>query len=142
MVADDDGNVDLAVANYIWWTGTSEILGYDNGTSHVTMTTLESTSGLTLDCDLVTVDLTVTADVTAVDTTVANDVLTSNAGYVSIKAQVADNEIAFDAVPSDSPADDEADIYLEIATGDLLLKTRDDGQAGIKTDKLGDFSAM
>ena len=142
LVADDDGNVDLAVANYIWWTGTSEILGYDNGTSHVTMTTLESASGLTLDCDLVTVDLTVTADVTAVDTTVANDILTTNAGYASIKAQVADNEIAFDAVPSDSPADDEADIYLEIATGDLLLKTRDDGQAGIKTDILGDFSAM
>ncbi len=142
VLADGAGNVDLAVANYIWWTGTSEILGYDNGTSRVTVTTLEATSGLTLDCDLVTADLTVTTTGTAVDSTVANDALLSNTAHASIKAKITDNEIAFDAIASATPADDEADIYMEIATGDLLIITRDDGQAGAKTDKLGDFSAM
>lgn len=141
-MTDGDGNVDLAVANYIWWTGTSERLAYSNGSSHVSVTTLESTSGLTLECDLVTADLTVTTTGTAVDSTVANDALLSNTAHASIKAKITDNEIGFDAIPSASPADDEADIYLEIATGDLLIKTRDDGQAGVKTDKLGDFSAM
>lgn len=142
LTTDGDGNVDLAVANYIWWTGTSEILGYDNSTSHVTVTTLEATSGLTLDCDLVTADPTITTTGTAVDSTVATDALLSNTAHASIKAKITDNEIAFDAISAPSPADDEADIYMDSTSGDLVIKTRDDGQAGVKTDLLGDFSGM
>jgi len=142
LVADGDGNLDLTVANYIWWTGTSEQVAYDNATSHVTLTTLEATSGLTLDCDLVTADPSITTTATAVNSTVANDVAISNTGYASIKAKVTDNELVYDAVSAPAPADDEADIYMDSTSGDLTIKTRDDGQAGVKTDILGDFSAM
>jgi len=142
LATDGDGNIDLAVDAYIEWFGTGQILGYDDTNSRVTLTTLEATSAITIAADLVTADPSITTTGTAVDCTVANDALLSNTAYASIKSDIADDEIGFDAIPSATPADDEADIYMDITTGDLTLKTRDDGQAGTRTDILADFSAM
>lgn len=141
-LADGDGNLDLAVANWITWTATSEKIAYDNGTSHVTVTTLESTSAITIAADLTTADPSITTTATAVDATVTNDAQLSNTAYASIQSKVTDNEVAFSGGSAPSPADDEGDIYMDSTSGDFVIKTRDDGQAGTKTAILGDFSAM
>jgi len=141
-VLDADGNIDLAVANWITWTGTSEKIAYDNGTSNVTFTTLETTSVITLDGDLSSVDITGTMNASAVDCTVGGDLGLGAGAYSGIKSKVTDNEVVFSGISAPSPDDDEADIYMDSTSGDFIIKTRDDGQAGVKTDILGDFSAM
>ena len=134
-----DGNIDLAVANYITWDGTSEQIAYDNGNSRVTLTTLEATSGITVLGDLVTADPTITTTGTAVDCTVANDAQLTNAAYASILSQVADDEAVFSA-GTGNPPDGECDIYMDFTTGDFMIKINEGG--GTKTDILADFSAM
>lgn len=136
------GNINLTVDNWITWTGTSEKIAYDDANSRVTFTTLEAASGVTLGGDLVTADLTVTTTGGAVDCTVANDALLSDTAYASIQSGVTDDESVFSAVSAPTPADDEGDIYIDTATGDLMLKTRDDGQTGTKTATLVDYSGI
>jgi len=142
LITDGDGNLDLAIANWITWTGTSEKIAYDSGTSHVTVTTLEATSAITIAADLVTVDPTITTTGAAVDCTVANDALLSTTAYESIQASVSDDEVDFAASVAPTPADDWGYLYMDSTSGDFIMKTRDDGQAGTKTHILGDFSGM
>lgn len=142
LITDGVGNIDLAIDKWITWDGTSEKIAYDNINSRVTLTTLESTSVITLTGDFVTADLTITTTGAAVDSTVAGDAQLSDTAYASIKSKITDDEIVFSAMSAPAPADDEGDIYMDSTTGDLMLKTRDDGQAGVKTDTLADFSAM
>jgi len=142
ILADGDGNLDLAVANWITWTGTSEKIAFDSGTSHVTVTTLESTSAITIAADLVTADPSITTTATAVDCSVANDAQLSTTAYASIQSKVTDNEVVFSASVAPTPDDDWGNLYMDSTSGDFVMKTRDDGQAGTKTHILGDFSAM
>ena len=142
VTTDGDGNIDLVVTAWLTWDGTSEKIAYDDTNSRVTFTTLESTSAITLTGDLVTVDPTITTTGAAVDSTVAVDAQLSDTAYASIKSKITDDELVFSGVSAPAPADDEGDIYMDSTTGDLMLKTRDDGQAGIKTDTLADFSGM
>jgi len=141
-VTDASGNIDLAVANWILWTGTGEKIAYDNATGHVTITSLETATPLTLAGDLTSVDLT-TGNVAAVDGTISNElVISTTQGIDAIYSKLADDEVVFSGVSAPSPGDDEGDIYMDSTSGDFIIKTRDDGQAGTKTAILGDFSAM
>lgn len=141
LIADTDGNVALDEANWITWDTTSEKIAYDAAGSNVTVTTYGVTT-LTLAGDFVTADLTMNNDSSAVDCTVANDAQLSDTAYATIQSKVTDNEVVFSGVGAQVPADDEGDIYMDSTSGDLILKTRDDGQAGVKTDILADFSAL
>ena len=142
-IADGDGNIDLAVANWILWTGTGEKIAYDNATSHVTITSLESTTPLTLAGDLTSDDVTAD-DISAVDGTVGNDMTLAGIEKVNtIYSKLADNEVVFSALASPGAPDDETvDIFMEPTTGDLTAKIRNDGLGGLKTALLGDFSDM
>jgi len=73
-MTDGSGNIDLAVANWITWTGTSEKIAYDNANSRVTVTTLARDSIIALMGGLTTVDLTIDVTGAAVNATVGNDV--------------------------------------------------------------------
>ena len=141
-VIDGDGNIDLAVANWVEWTGTSEKIAYDNGTGNVTFTTLEATTAIMLVGDLSSDDISGDMNVSAVDCTVAGDGQFSTAAYQSAQSKITDNEAVFSGVSAPSPIDLDGNLYMDSTSGDLVLKTRDDGQAGVKTDILGDFSAM
>lgn len=137
-----DGNINIPVANLITWTSTSEELAYDNATSRVTVTSFESTSGLTVAGDLIHDDL--TADtISAVDATVTGD-LTCNGieGLNTVYNLFTDNEVVFSAGGEKSAQDDTCVFYMDLGDGDFIVKTRDDGQGGSKTSVLGDFSGM
>lgn len=142
LLADSDGNIDLTVANWITWDGTSEKIAYASSTQRVTVSTLEATSAITIAADLVTIDPTITTTGTAVDCTVANDAQLSTTAYASIQSKITDNEVVFSASGAPTPADDWGYLYMDSSSGDFVMRTRDDGQAGTKTDILGDFSAM
>ena len=140
-ISDPQGNISLAEDKWILWTSTSQKIAYDSGNDWVTFTTLNQVS-LTLDGDLATADLTMSNNAAAVDCTVANDAQLSDTAYATLKSKITDNEVVFSAIAAPTPADDEGDIYMDSTTGDLMLKTRDDGQAGTKTDTLIDFSGL
>ena len=139
--ADDNGNINLAVANWITWDGTGEKIAYDNSTGHVTLTSLESTSVVSVSGDLTTDDLTSTT-LSAGDSTVANVAQLSDAVYADIQAQVTDDELVFSGISAPTPTDDTALFYMDSTSGDFIARPRDDGQAGTKTAILGDFSGM
>ena len=143
-MTDGDGNIDLAVANYITWDGTSEKIAYDNGNSRVTMTTLHSTSVVTVDGDLTTDDLTIktiTGTGTAVNATVAGKAELSNLAYLTSGDSIVDNELVFSAIAAPVTSDLTANIYMDTATGDLMLAIRTI-VGGLKTDTWADFSAI
>jgi len=143
-VFDGDGNLNLAVANWITWTGTSEKIAYDDANSRVTVTTLAASSVVTVAGDLVSDDVT-GEDITAVDGAIANDLIityTFTPYNDAIKGVAVDNEIVFTGGGIQTPSDNDGMFYMESASGDFFVKTRDEGQAGIKTLILGDFSGM
>jgi len=141
ITTDGDGNVDLAIDAYITWDGTSEILGYDNTNSRVTVTTLDSTSALTIANDLVTADPSITTAGTAVDCTVANIAQLSDTAYASLVAKIEDDDMVFSVATLQTTNDHQCVIYL-FSDGDLTWKSRDNSEAGVKTGILADFSAM
>jgi len=140
-VADTDGNVALDEANWITWDTTSEKIAYDAAESNVTVTTLQFTT-LALVGDFITADLTMNNDSAAVDCTVANDAQLSDTAYATIQSQVTDDEVVFTGIAGFATTDDTGFVRMVAADGDLVLITRDDGQAGAKTDILADFSAL
>ncbi len=139
---DGDGNVDLAVDNWITWTGTSEKIAYDDASSRVTVTTLASTSIVTLVGDLTTVDLTIDTTGSAVNATVGNNVTMSDAVYAGIQSVTVDNEITFSAQALAAAENGQGRLDMDSTEGDLVWAVRDDAQAGAKSDILADFSAM
>ena len=141
LMADTSGNIDIGESNWITWASTSEKIAYDAAESNVTVTTL-AYSSLSLVGGIAAVDLAMTNNSSATDCTVANDAQLSDTAYATIQSQVTDNEVVFTALSAPSPADDEGDVYMDLTSGDLMLKTRDDGQAGVKTDTLVDYSAI
>ena len=141
-IADGNGNIDLAVTKWIFWTGTGEKIAYDNTNSRVTVTTLESTSSITLVADLVTADLTITTTGAAVDSTVANDALLSDTAYASIKSKITDNEVVITGGSSPVQDDHTGALYLEDSSGDLRMRIKDADAGGTKNAILVDFSAI
>jgi len=94
--------------------------------------------------DLVSDDVT-GEDITAVDGAIANDLIityTFTPYNDAIKGVAVDNEIVFTGGGIQTPSDNDGMFYMESASGDFFVKTRDEGQAGIKTLILGDFSGM
>ncbi len=142
LMTDGSGNIDLAIANWITWDGTSEKIAYDDGNSHVTITTLASTSIVALVGDLATVDLTIDTTGSAVNATVGNNVTMSDAVYAGIQSVTVDNEITFSAQALAAAENGQGRLDMDSTEGDLVWAVRDDGQAGAKSDILADFSAM
>ena len=141
-MTDGNGNIDLAVDNWITWTGTSEKVAYDDTNSRVTVTTLASTSIITLVDALTTVDLTIDVTGSAVNATVGNNVTMTDAVYAGIQSVTVDNEITFSAHALSGASDGEGRLDMDSTEGDLVWAVRDDGQAGAKSEILADFSAI
>ena len=141
-ITDGSGNIDLSEDAAIQWEGTGEQISFDSGNTWVEITSLESTSVITLDGDLTTANMAIVTTLTAVDSDVAGNGVLSNTAYASVKSKVTDDEMRYAEVVATSPADEEADLYMDEATGDFMLKTRDDAQAGTKTATLADFDTL
>jgi len=141
LIADADGNVALAEDAWILWDTTSEKIAYDAAEANVTFTTLQ-VGTLTLNGDLITADLTMDNNSSADNCTVGNDAIFSDTAYATLKSKITDNEVVFTGRTPPGPADDEGMVFMFNTAGDLILKTRDDGQAGVKSDTLVDFSAI
>ena len=147
-IADGDGNIDLAVGNWITWTGTSEKIAWDNANSRVTFTSLAAGADVeSIVGTLVTADITIAGGGTAngVDCTVAGNMLFNDAlSYLLYDGMIStDNALVLEGTTTPaSIANNYTQIYMLAASGDVMLRLRFDAQGGTKTMTLADFSAM
>ena len=134
-----DGNITLGADK--WIKVGDETISCDSG--GVVFSSIDDTTVMTVSCDTASDFVTITTACSAASLAVTGDLIINDTAYAGIKSYIDDNELTWAETSSPpSPADDEADIYMDSTNGNLMIKLRDDGLAGTKTGTLVNFAAL
>lgn len=127
-VTDASGNIDLEADQEI--RVGSESISFDATNLRPVFSSLDATTSITLDGDLVVSAATIASALTAVDGNIEGDCEMPDAAWESVKSSYADNEVALVSLSSYSaPAASECKLYISGFTDFKIGRREADGKA-------------